>query len=292
MQHTSRYICRGCIQILKKRRSLLNQLANITTFFSNLHCGKQDSTKSLLKRSSNVTEEGTETITKKIRDESVALLTSSPVHQAPRIQTVHEWPPSPIFSTQPQESGVHPTRSVEPSRINRSDGVDVCVKVKWPSQDRERKLPEDLTSLGKMLLRGTYKQIAAAVWKNPKIKKELQGFMAHDIDQECNQLCSKKNPSILRKTDKDSLLSFTMQKLYQEVEEKAPLLHSLLHAASHNKSSRAKQTKEELMNAGTAMAAAICLRNRSKNMIAVQLIVTIILYHNNWLVSDLFHVFA
>ena len=127
----------------------------------------------------------------------------------------------------------------------------------------------------------------SCVWKkNPKIKKELQGFMAHDIDQECNQLCSKKNPSIFRKTDKDSLLSFTMQKLYQEVEEKAPLLHSLLHAASHNKSSRAKQTKDELMNAGTAMAATICLRNRSKNMIAVQLIVTIILYHNNWLVSD------
>ena len=93
VQHTSHYICRGCIQTLKKRRSLLNQLANITTFFSKLHCGEQDSTKSLLKRSS----------------------------------------------------------------------VDVCVKVKWPSQDWERKLPEDLTSLGKMLVRGTFKQIAAAV---------------------------------------------------------------------------------------------------------------------------------
>ena len=177
MQHSSHYIYHGCIQKLKKRQSLLNQLVNITTFFSNLRCGEQDSTKSLPKRSSNVTEEETETVTKKIRNESVALLTSSPVHQAPHIQTVHEWPPSPIFSTEPQESGVHLTRSVEPSQINRSDGVDVCVKVKWPSQDRERKLPEDLTSLGKMLLRGTYKQIAAVVWKNPKIKKkELQGF--------------------------------------------------------------------------------------------------------------------
>ena len=42
----------------------------------------------------------------------------------------------------------------------------------------------------------------------------------------------------------------------------------------------------EPLNPGTAMAAAICLRNRSKNMIAVQLIVTIFLYHNNWLVSN------
>ena len=75
-----------------------------------------------------------------------------------------------------------------------------------------------------------------------------------------------------------------MQKIYQDVEEKALLLHSFLHAASY-KSSRAKQTKEDLMNAGTAIAAAICLRNRSKNVIAVQLIVTIILHHN-WMVSD------
>ena len=38
----------------------------------------------------------------------------------------------------------------------------VDVRVKWPSKDAERKLPEDLESLGKMLVRGTYKQIALA----------------------------------------------------------------------------------------------------------------------------------
>ncbi len=101
-----------------------------------------------------------------------------------------------------RESRVDAQATVREHEVNQSrqwDHVDVCVKIKWPSKDRERKLPEDLESLGKMLARGTYKQIATAAWKNPSIKKELTELMARDIDKECNKLCSKKNPSCLRK---------------------------------------------------------------------------------------------
>ena len=101
-------------------------------------------------------------------------------------------------------------------------------KVKWPSKNKERKLPEDLESLGKMLARGTYKQIANAAWKNENIKKELTVLIAKDIDNECIQLCSDKNPSFLRMTGKESLLSFTVEKLYDELGERAPLFHSVL----------------------------------------------------------------
>ena len=241
-----------------------------------------------LKRPGTVTEEKTANISKKIREESntAALLTSSPVRvKAPPAQ----WALSPIRLVGERESRVDAQATVREHEVNQSrqcDHVDVCVKIKWPSKDRERKLPEDLESLGKMLARGTYKQIATAAWKNPSIKKELTELMARDIDKECNKLCSKKNPSCLRKTDKESILSFTMQQLYEELEEKAPIFHRMLHAASINKRSQCRTSNAELLNAGTAMAAAICLRNRSKNMIAVQLIVTIFLYHNNWLVSN------
>jgi hypothetical protein len=111
--------------------------------------------------------------------------------------------------------------SLEPKR------VEVFCKVKWPSKNKERKLPEDLESLGKMLVRGTYKQIANAAWKNENIK-ELTVLNAKDIDNECIQLCSDKNPSCLRKNGKESLLSFTMEKLYDELRERAPLFHSVL----------------------------------------------------------------
>jgi hypothetical protein len=163
--------------------------------------------------------------------------------------------------------------------------VEVFCKVKWPSKNKERKLPEDLESLGKMLVRGTYKQIANAAWKNENIKKELTVLIAKDIDNECIQLCSNKNPSCLRKTDKESLLSFTTEKLYDELRERAQLFHSVLSAACVSSRSRSKAPQNEIIHAATAMAAAVCLRNRSKFMIAVQLMITIFLYHSNWQVG-------
>ena len=150
----------------------------------------------------------------------------------------------------------------------------------------ERKLPGEFKSLGKMLIRGTYKQIAVAAWKNQKLKKELEKLMTKEINKECSQLCSKKKPCCLRQTSKDSMLSFTMEKFTRELAERAPLFHSLLIAASVNPLSRAKKPQNEF--AAVAMAGAICLRNRSKYLIAVQLLITIFIYHSSFLVSCLF----
>ncbi len=52
-----------------------------------------------------------------------------------------------------------------------------------------------------------------------------------------------------------------MQQLYEELEEKAPIFHRMLHAASINKKSQCRTSNAELLNAGTAMAAAICLQS-------------------------------
>ena len=138
-------------------------------------------------------------------------------------------------------------------------------------------------------MRGTYKQIANAAWKNDAIRQELNELMARDVDKECTQSCSKKDPSCLRKTDKESMLFFTMEKVYGELKVKAPLLHCLLAAASTNRRSRPKHPQTEVLHAGTVMAAALCLHNRSKFMSAVQLLITIFLSHSNWLVSLMYH---
>ena len=80
--------------------------------------------------------------------------------------------------------------------------VEVTVTAKWPSKVERKNLPEDLTSLGKTLVRGTYKQIANAVSKNEKIKKEIVQLVKKEVERECTHLCSKKNPSCLRKTER------------------------------------------------------------------------------------------
>ena len=65
--------------------------------------------------------------------------------------------------------------------------------------------------------------------------------MRKDIETEASHLSSKKEPSCLRKTDKESMLSFTMEKALEEIKARAPLVHSLLSAAYINPKSRAKQ---------------------------------------------------
>ena len=144
------------------------------------------------------------------------------------------------------------------------------MRVQWPSKEAKRKLPQDSESPGKMLIRGAYRQITHAAWKNSSVQKEITELMRKDIETEASPLCSKKEPSSLQKTNKESMLYFTVEKASEEI----------------NSKSRAKQECTTHFRA-VAMAATVCLRNRSKYMIAAQLLLTIFLYHSNWLVRVL-----
>ena len=84
----------------------------------------------------------------------------------------------------------------------------------------------------------------------------------------------------------DDMLSFSIVKLTVEIQEKAPLFHSVLSAAAVNRRSKAKKTSPQAGFGAIGMAAAVCLLHRSQYMIAVQLLITDFLYHSNWLVSD------
>ena len=48
--------------------------------------------------------------------------------------------------------------------------TNVVIKIEWPCKTKERCLPEDLHQIGKMLCRGTYKQIANAVWRHLELR--------------------------------------------------------------------------------------------------------------------------
>ena len=118
------------------------------------------------------------------------------------------------------------------------------------------------------------------------MKSELIQLVRKDIEKECCELCSKKNPSCLRKTSKDDLLSFGMEQLTEEIKDRAPIFYSVLSAAAINRKSKAKNPSPQAEVGAIGMAAAVCLRNRSQYMIAVQLLITVFLYHSNWLVSS------
>lgn len=227
--NTSRYICRVCQNTLKKRRGLITQLSNLESELKRVYYEQSSNILQLKRPGGNdiATETPNAKKQRESTDENQLPPTSSPV--CPNALPL-QWPISPLTPRLLQPNDSRSTGSMAVSTnlpkqpVVQPSTVDVSVKVKWPSKpDKERKLPESLESLGKMLVRGTYKQIANAAWKNDDIRQELIELMATDVNKECTQLCSKKDPSCLRKKDKESMLSFTMEKFYEELIVKANL---------------------------------------------------------------------
>ncbi|XP_028394529.1 uncharacterized protein LOC114518730 [Dendronephthya gigantea] len=92
-------------------------------------------------------------------------------------------------------------------------------------------------------------------------------------------MCSRKRPSCLRSPSKDQLQSFSFQKLNNEMENRALFLKAILHAACVN-NRNANRPDEWMPTIG--MAAAVLLRNRSSRLNAIQLLLSILLYHSSW----------
>ena len=208
---TNKYICKGCLQLLKKRHGLANQLRDVDCklkyAFGLVESDQPEESLTGCKRPSVDTGELFVQTPKKYRFEqnpNPNPLTLSPI----AIRTVCAAEIQPI---QPPQCPISPVRK-----------TTVTVKVEWPSKNAERRIPTDLEPLGKMLLRGTYKQIANAAWKIPAVKDQLVRLTQKEIEKEVSQLCSKKNPSLLQATDKDSMKTFSMEKLHDELRKEHP----------------------------------------------------------------------
>ena len=168
---------------------------------------------------------------------------------------------------------------------------EVLVQIKWPSGNtKKRVLPKELCTLGKMLCRGTYKQIARAAWKCKELQKDFLVLIGKQVHKECSDMCRKiaknekkkiQHVSCLGRTDKADILQFSFEKVNEELKEKAPLFQLVLQAASL----RAEDKSPKRSLQAVCVATAVCLKNRSKNMVAFQLILANINNMSGFMVS-------
>ena len=284
--NSSDYLCWSCVNTLKKRRSLIEQLKQIEERFKSFHqssCVTSPGAGSKRSLPNEFVFSGEKTYIepgecdKQVSAAAAHVNTfqSTPVRSSKPVNLNIECIESPIKASQATAEA-----TAEQQKTN------VFVKVEWPSKDRERKLPEDLESIGKMLVRGTYKQIANAIWKNIKLKRELFLNVMKDVDKECANLCSRKNASCLRSPTKEGMLSFSMKRLNNELHKRTPITYAMLTAASvTTKRKDSKKDIEEGWSTAVGVAASVCLRNRSMFMNALQLQISIFTYHTSWLVS-------
>ena len=138
-----------------------------------------------------------------------------------------------------------------------------------------------------MICRGTKRQIARAVWNCAEVRKHIYEEVVKQIHKECVSMCvkgssketKKRKDSCLRKTDKESIVNFSFDSLIKELRERAPLFLLVLKTAAFQVKDETEKWKPAV-----GVAAAVCLRNRSRNMIALQLFLAIMNRHSGFMV--------
>ena len=160
----SSFVCRECYLKLKRRRSLLSQLSELEKSWELAQYDNVDGISSLKR---TIDEECQTPVKRFAKDrvEKSAQIYSTPISDT---YCIPEITLSPILPSK-TKTACKLTSNLGEKR--RKTNADVTVKVEWPSKEMERKLSEDLESLGKMLVRGTYKQIANATWKHDSIRQ-------------------------------------------------------------------------------------------------------------------------
>ena len=79
--------------------------------------------------------------------------------------------------------------------------------MEYPSSGvRTHIISDDKAEIGKALVRGS--GLGKTVMGCPETAKEINEAQAEDINKELRNLCSSKEPSILRGKNEESLLSF------------------------------------------------------------------------------------
>jgi len=104
------------------------------------------------------------------------------------------------------------------------------------------------------------------------LRKEIIQKLQSEINKECHNYCSDKEPSILRKCTPEDIIAFSEKKCEEELKMKAPLLHSCMHAVAVSQKRQKKiEEKNEDLNIAPqlSMAASILLRHRCPQMSAL-----------------------
>lgn len=166
--------------------------------------------------------------------------------------------------------------------------TDLCflltlkVMVTWPSQVKTRKLKTVLEPLGKALINGTWSNIAGAVFRVKELRVELCKFFLKEIGKECCAMVSKKNLSLLRKTSATEMQSLSLVNISNELKTRCPLLYSVLMTAG---TTGRKKSSTQSWLPGVVVAASVVLKQRCRDVNAVQLMIATLIKYTGFHVS-------
>ena len=141
------------------------------------------------------------------------------------------------------------------------DTSQVKVSFKYPSKNVNKTLSSAYQSVGKALAHGVPSQIAGVVMNCQPLRQHIIEKVLKIASKEVTGLCSKSNPSMLRKTEKADLENFDFELLCNEWRERAPVFYAFLLTSCTN-----KRTKSNTWFGSLALAGSILLKQRNAEM--------------------------
>lgn len=104
------------------------------------------------------------------------------------------------------------------------------------SHNRIVQLKDEYRRIGRQLALGDNTSIARALVALPDVNEIIYQLIGKEITSEITGLCSKTNPSLLRKSTPKELSEFSWDNVHQELSDRAPRFMQLLQAATANPS--------------------------------------------------------
>ena len=149
------------------------------------------------------------------------------------------------------------------SSANFKESQQVRLSVQYPSKSLNKTLQGTYQNVGKALAHGVPSRIATAVMNCPPVRNHIVEKVMKVVSKEASGLCSKTNPSLLRKTGKEDLEKFDLEHVCKEWRERAPVFYSFLLTSAANKS-----TKSSTWLGSLALAGSVLLKQRNCEMSA------------------------
>ena len=127
------------------------------------------------------------------------------------------------------------------------------------------------------LTKGNFFSFSKKALTIPRLKKVVVEAVSREVTQECMNLCTTKKgkQSILRKTSPTNLTQFDWTKFIGELEDRAPVLLTILKATVKRPRRQHSQTSTQQ---SIGFAASILLHERNQFLCAVQCVNSLILY--------------
>ena len=175
------------------------------------------------------------------------------------------------MTSSPLVSGSHfrPGLTSTPSSSNCDQ---VKLSVQYPSKNVNKTLHGTYQAIGKALAHGVPSRIAGAIMNCKSVRNHVVEKVMKIVSKEVSDLCSKRNPSLLRKTEKADLEKFDLELVCNEWKERAPIFYSFLLTSAVNKT-----TKASTWFASLALAGSVLLKQRNSEMSASAAVIGILL---------------